>query len=294
MPFFEPLPGTARHQALLRTIVDACEHDERVLAIGVLGSIGRGTWDEWSDLDLDIVTAGEVDAVAEGHRLGGPDALVLPTRPGEVDMVLPSLEEFSIRYHPLGTTNAHIVDDLKIISGALDRDQIVAAGLSTSRPPQSLELIASEALRFSIGVHIRRRRHVWQAVWLLDEVRARLMELFATARGLPRGRWRSTHSPRPSCGDGWAPCWHATTSRAWSTRWSAQSTCWSTTCHRCRTPPTSSRRSSAGCCPRCAAASPMVIDVLAGLRQHRWPRCEFQFALDGRRYQAANMTGGIV
>ncbi len=182
--FVEPMPGTARHQALLRTIVDACEHDERVLAIGVLGSIGRGTWDEWSDLDLDIVTTDELDAVAEGHRLGGPEALVLPTRPGEVDVVLPSLEEFSIRYHPLGTTNAHIVDDLKIISG-IGRDQIVAAGLRVSLPPWSLELIVSEALRFAIGVHIRvRRRHFWQAVWLLDELRVRLMEVFATARGL--------------------------------------------------------------------------------------------------------------
>jgi hypothetical protein len=88
-------------------------------------------------------------------------------------------------YHPLGTTNAHIVEDLKIISGKLDRDQIVAAGLTVSRPPRSMELIVSEALRLAIGVHIRlRRRHVWQAAWLLDNVRARFMELFATGRGL--------------------------------------------------------------------------------------------------------------
>jgi hypothetical protein len=35
---------------------------------------------------------------------------VLPTRLGEVDVVLPALEEFSILFHPLGTTNAHIVE----------------------------------------------------------------------------------------------------------------------------------------------------------------------------------------
>jgi hypothetical protein len=155
----EPLPGTPRHQALLRAIVEAYEHDERVLAIGVLGSLGRGTWDQWSDLDLDIVTTGEIDAIAEAHRLGGPDALVLPTRPGEVDVVLRSLEEFSIRYHPLGTTNAHIVDDLKIVSGTLSCDQILAAGVRESRQPRTLDLLASEALRFAIGVHIRVQRH---------------------------------------------------------------------------------------------------------------------------------------
>ena len=49
------LPGTRAHQALLRSIVDAYAADERVLAVGVLGSLGRGTWDEWSDLDLDVV-----------------------------------------------------------------------------------------------------------------------------------------------------------------------------------------------------------------------------------------------
>jgi hypothetical protein len=183
----EPLPGTPRHQALLRAIVEAYEHDERVLAIGVLGSLGRGTWDQWSDLDLDIVTTGEIDAIAEAHRLGGPDALVLPTRPGEVDVVLRSLEEFSIRYHPLGTTNAHIVDDLKIVSGTLSCDQILAAGVRESRQPRTLDLLASEALRFAIGVHIRvQRHHLWAAVLLLDKVRARIMELFSVARGLPR------------------------------------------------------------------------------------------------------------
>src|SRR5919202_661251 len=122
-----PLPGTNAHEALLRSIVDAYADDERVLAIGVLGSLGRGTWDEWSDLDLDIVVSDDmlVDAVMEAQtlcqRLCQPEALVVPSRPGEVDVLLPSLEQCSIRYHPLGTTNAHIVDDLKIVGGQLDR-----------------------------------------------------------------------------------------------------------------------------------------------------------------------------
>jgi len=230
--FAQSLPGTGRHQALLRAIVEVYEHDERVLAVGVLGSIARGTWDEWSDLDLDIVTTGDIDAVAEGHRLGGPEALVIPTRPGEVDVVLPSLDEFSIRYHPLGTTNSHIVDDLKIISGKLDRDQIVAAGLTVSRLPRQLELIVSEALRFAIGVHIRlRRRHFWQAVWLLDEVRLRLMELFATGRGMRLVR-AFDELATPEQQRRMAACWHATTWQRWSVRSSAHSTRSSMTCRR--------------------------------------------------------------
>src|SRR3982074_3282023 len=65
------LPGTRAYQALLRSIVDAYATDERGLAVGVLGSLGRGTWDEWSDLDLDVVVADDVvlDAVTEARAL---------------------------------------------------------------------------------------------------------------------------------------------------------------------------------------------------------------------------------
>jgi len=187
------LPGTPAHQALLRCIVVAYDADERMLAVGVLGSLGRGTWDEWSDLDLDVVVADDVvlDAVTEAQalceRLGQPEALVVPSRPGEVDVLLPSLEQFSIRYHPLGATNAHIMDDLKILGGRLDYAAVLAAGVVHSSPVRVPELIASEALRFALTVDTAwRRGNVWQALRGLDELRWRLQELFAVTMGGPR------------------------------------------------------------------------------------------------------------
>ena len=92
------LPGTSAQQALLRSIIDAYNGDQRVLAIGVLGSLGRGTWDEWSDLDLDVVVTDDaaLNAVSEARALcavlNESEALVVPSRPGEVDVVLPSLD----------------------------------------------------------------------------------------------------------------------------------------------------------------------------------------------------------
>ena len=187
------LPGTRAHQALLRSIVDAYAADERVLAVGVLGSLGRGTWDEWSDLDLDVVVADDVvlDAVVEAHavceRLCQFEALVVPSRPGEVDVLLPSLEQLSIRYHTIGTTNAHIIDDLKIVGGHLDRAAVLAAGVVHSLPLRTPELIASEALRFAVSVDTALRRgNVWQALRGLDELRWRLQELFAITLSQPR------------------------------------------------------------------------------------------------------------
>jgi hypothetical protein len=50
-----------------------------------------------------------------------------------------------------------------------------------------LELIASEALRFVLYVDTALRRgNVWQALRGLDELRWRLLELFAASRGLAR------------------------------------------------------------------------------------------------------------
>ena len=50
-------PGTPEHQALLRAIAEQYADDDRVLAVSVFGSLGRGTWDQYSDLDLDVVTS---------------------------------------------------------------------------------------------------------------------------------------------------------------------------------------------------------------------------------------------
>ena len=53
-------PGTPQHQAILRAIVDHYENDPRILAVAVFGSLGRGNWDEYSDIDLDVVIDDQV------------------------------------------------------------------------------------------------------------------------------------------------------------------------------------------------------------------------------------------
>ena len=184
---------TGNQHALLGAIVEAYSGDSRVLAVGVFGSVGRGTWDQWSDLDLDVIVAHDmaVDAVSEARmlcrHLGAEHVLIVPSRTDEVDLVFPSLQQCSIRYHPLGTTNAHIVDDLKIVAGRLDLPAILAEGTVQSLTPRPLELIASEALRFALSTDTALRRgNIWQALRSLDDLRWRLQELFAVSHGLQR------------------------------------------------------------------------------------------------------------
>ena len=113
-------------------------------------------------------------------------------------MVLPSLDQFSIRYHTLGTTNAHIIDDLKIVGGRLDRADIIAAGVKQSLPTRGSELVASEALRFAQSVDTALRRgNIWQALRVLDELRWRLQELFAISLGKPPAGARGRRSCQP-------------------------------------------------------------------------------------------------
>jgi predicted nucleotidyltransferase len=50
-------PGTLQHQALLAAIVAYYKNDARSLAVSLFGSLARGNWDEYSDLDLDAVIA---------------------------------------------------------------------------------------------------------------------------------------------------------------------------------------------------------------------------------------------
>jgi hypothetical protein len=119
-----------------------------VLTLGVsililFGSLARGNWDEYSDLDLDIIIADqvEIDIIHEIESLciwcatiGEKAALIVPDGPDAGNVVLESLLEFSIRYHPLHTTNWKIVDNLLLLDGRISIEAIKEAGLANYRP----------------------------------------------------------------------------------------------------------------------------------------------------------------
>jgi hypothetical protein len=187
-------PGTARHQALLRAVVDHYAGDPRVLAVAVFSSLGRGTWDDYSDLDLDVVMADEarIDPCAELARLcasfaplGESALLVVPDGEDAGDVVLDSLTELSVRYHPLRATSPNIVDSLYLLTGRLDAGAIRAAGLANRRPPgpsQAGPLDRFARLAVSADVALQRRQF-WRALQLLELLRGMLLLTFALSRG---------------------------------------------------------------------------------------------------------------
>jgi hypothetical protein len=184
------LPGTPGHQAVLGTLKTHYAGDSRVLAFSLFGSLARGDWDEYSDLDLDVILRDDVmiDARGEAERLvpvleavGGRIVILLPRGQGSVDLVLLPLLELSIRYHSLATTSPNIVESVEVLAGPLITQQVRAAGLSNEvRDETAPSALFDACMRYGLEVDIALRRgRLWMAVELLHRMRSLLVELFA-------------------------------------------------------------------------------------------------------------------
>ncbi len=182
------LPGTRQHQRILRSIISYYENDPRILAVIVFGSLGRGNWDGYSDLDLDVVVADtvEIDIETELMRLGASlsaidehIALLIPYD-DEADVVFESLMELSIRYHPLSSTSPAIVDSMLLLSGRIDRSTIESAGLTNRKTDdEPLDRELDRCVRYALEVDSALQRgYLWSAIELLHYTRKSIMKLF--------------------------------------------------------------------------------------------------------------------
>ena len=181
--------GTSRHQQILATITAFYEADDRVLALLLFGSLSRGNWDQYSDIDLDVVMSDNIlidarvelqalcTAIKQKHDL---DAIIIADVE-EGDVVLSNLVEFSIRYHILSDTKPAILDTMHLLSGSLSLDQIRAGvNYAYQAEPQELGDIVNAYLRYMLAVHNAIiRQNVWMAVEMLYRIRALLMLMYA-------------------------------------------------------------------------------------------------------------------
>ncbi len=186
-------PGTPQHQAILRAIVAHYENDPRVLAVAVFGSLGRGNWDEHSDIDLDVVIADQVSLnVVEElthlclacESLGEHLAVIVPDGVNAGDVVFESLLQMSVRYHPLAATHPNIVESLQVLTGRIDHSVIAAAGAANRRPRRPIEETLAECVRYAAVADVALQRHnLWDAFEVLHRLRFLLMELYTLTHG---------------------------------------------------------------------------------------------------------------
>jgi predicted nucleotidyltransferase len=186
-------PGTPQHRAILRAIVEHYENDPRILAVAVFGSLGRGNWDQYSDIDLDVVIADQVslNAVEEITQLcqavkplDEHIAVIIPDNTDAGDVVFESLLQMSVRYHLLADTHPNIVETLHVLTGRIDHNAIAAAGQANRRPRQSIEETLAECVRYAAVADIALQRHgLWNAIEIAHRLRYSLMELYTLTHG---------------------------------------------------------------------------------------------------------------
>jgi hypothetical protein len=137
--------GSDAHRALIEQVVAHYRQDERVWAIAVFGSVSTGTWHELSDVDLDVV--------------------------------LDSLEEVSIRWHPLAATSPNICASLRVVYGRLTAAEIIAAGEANRARPDEQRLLDS-LVRDALGAwKMLGRGRRWESVAGVERMRRSLLAL---------------------------------------------------------------------------------------------------------------------
>lgn len=193
----EALPGTPRHRRVLAATITHIAAQPWARALVLFGSLARGNWDEYSDLDLDVVIADDahVDPVAELERLcasfaplGERSAVIVPKRGDEGDVVLESLMGLSVRFHPLATTSPNIVSSMRLLWGHVAVGEIAAAGRAnqssvTSAPDDLLGYALRQAVEASTKL---RRGRLWMAINALNECHDALFTLYGVARAALR------------------------------------------------------------------------------------------------------------
>ncbi len=171
--------GSTAHQALIARVTAHYQADPRVRAVAVFGSLTTGAWHELSDVDLDVVVADDVTIhpAAEARAVFGPAAVIVIARGDSADVVLDSLEEVSVRWHPLRATSPNITASLTVAAGGLPGAEITAAG-EANRVPPDVQHLLDVLVREAVGAwkYMRRGRH-WDAIAAVERARHALTAL---------------------------------------------------------------------------------------------------------------------
>lgn len=178
--------GSAAHQALIGQVAGRYAGDPRARAVAVFGSVPAGAWHELSDVDLDVVVGDGVviDPEAEARALFGERAAIVIPRGDSADVVLDSLEEVSIRWHPLAATSPNITASLRVVTGCLSGQEIAAAGEANRLAPDRQRLLDT-LVREAIGAwKAARRGRRWDAIVAVERARHALTSLRGRRDGL--------------------------------------------------------------------------------------------------------------
>ncbi len=187
----QSLPGTSLHQGLLQRITEFYAGDERLLALILFGSLGRGAGDAWSDLDLAVIVRDgvHVDVSAELARLSAilaaqGDPILSTADAGDAGYLIPeSLCGIAIDYTELAKVSPYVLHGCILLAGTLDMETVWKAAAANDRPPPPLSLLVQKALWLALGAVIPfQRGQFWQALLSIERMRGALLEIYTFSR----------------------------------------------------------------------------------------------------------------
>lgn len=183
----------AERDALLLKATALLEGDERVVAAWLYGSLGRGTADEWSDIDLWVVLAdSSIEEICVGKRdyvaaLGKPLLVVdAPQNAPAGGAFLTVLYEGQAGSRHVDWTwqrqsDARIPIDARVLFDRVGLPRVASSLLPSQTPEESIEKAKHQTAYFwmmipVVAKYIARGR-TWGAVNLLNILRYTLEEI---------------------------------------------------------------------------------------------------------------------
>lgn len=189
------LPGNKTHQKILQLLIDLFQTDKNIEAFIVFGSLIRGNWDDYSDLDLDAVITNDSREIVQNEIKQMLDILsssgfkiltAFEEFPNEQVIILDSLDRISIRFHLLKNTNNSILDSMQILCGKLTKEHIQKSCVKKEKNP-SLELLNNKFLELAIYVPISLTRNKpMNALFFINKMRQTIIQIYNYSHGIER------------------------------------------------------------------------------------------------------------
>lgn len=163
---------------------------------GVFGSLGRGNWDIYSDLDLDVIVTDDSEAVinqemkdifSEFQKQKLNILLQFQEVANEWIIIFKTLDRVSIRFHLIENTVPHILSTLKILLGTINLSDIRRVIKKNETGHNDLKLLKNKFIELSIYVPIAiKRGNFSNAIFFLNKMRNIIIEIYTLSKGIPR------------------------------------------------------------------------------------------------------------
>lgn len=189
------LPGTKTHQQILQLLINLFRNDKNIQAFIVFGSLVRGNWDTYSDLDLDAVVTDNSKEIVQNEIKQMFDVLsssgfniltAFEEFPNEQVIILNSLDRIGIRFHTIADTHPVILDSMRVLCGGLSEGDIKKS-LTQGEKKIDIDLLNNKFLELAIYVPISLKRNKpMNAIFFLNKMRQILIQIYNLTHNIKR------------------------------------------------------------------------------------------------------------